>query len=148
MSSDTQNIVIVGAGFAGLNTFNFLHAKLSKLPDSRRPTLTLITPKPFFTHLPALLRTAVTSEGRLEDQILMSLTPPRFTDPHNKLIHASVTEVVDDDENGKGQRYVVLDTGARVEFSVLVVAPGSVWEGPLDFKGLNTKEEVVGRFEE
>ncbi|KAF8875027.1 hypothetical protein CPB84DRAFT_1796937 [Gymnopilus junonius] len=143
MAAEPQNIVIVGGGCAGLSVFNALHAKLSKVSSSTKTSLTLITSRPFFTHIPALLRTAVTSEGHLEERILIPLTAERFTQGNNKLIVASVVNVVDD--SVQGQHHVVLDNGETVSFSVLVLAPGSIWEGPIDLP--NTKAEVIEKFQ-
>lgn len=131
MSNERRNIVIVGGGNAGIGTFNALASHL----DATASNLVLITPRPYFTHLPAGLRLVVTSEGKLEDTALMP-----FGDKHNGLnkqvINDKVTSIVDSDTQG---RYVVLENGKKIDFSVLVLTPGSIWEGPINFP--DNKEE-------
>jgi NADH dehydrogenase FAD-containing subunit len=130
-AQERQNIVIVGGGNAGISTFNALASHL----DATASNLVLITPRPYFTHLPAALRLVVTSEGKLEDTTLMP-----FGDKHNGLnkqvINDKVTSIVDSDTQG---RYVVLENGKKIDFSVLVLTPGSIWEGPINFP--DNKEE-------
>ncbi|KAF8965464.1 hypothetical protein BDZ97DRAFT_1812292 [Flammula alnicola] len=124
MSKERQNIVIHLQSLAGQL-------------DALNADVTLVTSRPFFTHLPASLRMVVTSEGALEESILMP-----FGDTYNgenkKVVTGEVASVVDDDTKG---HYVVLDNGDQIQFSVLVLAPGSTWEGPLNFP--NTKAEVL-----
>jgi len=131
ITQERQNIVIVGGGYAGISTFNALAGQL----DATRSNLILITPRPYFTHLPAGLRMLVTSEGRLETTALMP-----FGDKHNsdnkKVLNAKVTSVVDSDMQG---RYVVLENGDKIDFSVLVLTPGNIWGGPINFP--DNKEE-------
>jgi len=123
-TQERQNIVIVGGGYAGISTFNALAGQL----DATRSNLILITPRPYLTHLPAALRMVVTSEGRLETTALMP-----FGDKHNsdnkKVLNAKVISIVD---SVKG-RYVVLENGERIDFSILVLTPGSIWGGPINF---------------
>ncbi|KAF9471447.1 FAD/NAD(P)-binding domain-containing protein [Pholiota conissans] len=133
MSTKPQNIVIVGGGGAGIATWNALSTRL----DAKKHNLILVTSRPFFTHLPAGHRMAVTSKGHLEDCALMPLGE-KFNTGNKKLIVASVTSIVDQDQQGG---YVVLDNGEKVEYSILILAPGTRWEGPLDLP--NTKAEAV-----
>jgi apoptosis-inducing factor 2 len=65
--SQNQHIVIIGGGAAGAQVAKDLAAKLNPSTQS----LTLVTTRPFFVHLPALIRTSVTAEGGLEDLMLM-----------------------------------------------------------------------------
>lgn len=136
--SDIQNIVIVGAGNGGLNVF----LGLSPILDAKKYNLILINNRSFFIHRPAGLRMVVTSEGKLEDRILMPLDDARFNTGNKKLIVGQVVSIVDDDNKG---HYVVLENGEQVEFSILVLAPGSTWDGPLDFA--NTKSDIVPSME-
>jgi NAD(P)H-nitrite reductase large subunit len=130
-AQERQNIVIVGGGFVGISTFNALASHL----DATASNLVLITPRPYFTHLPAALRLVVTSEGKLEDTALLPFGA-KHNGPNKKVLNAKVTSIVDSDTKG---RYVVLENGNKIDFSVLVLTPGSIWEGPLNFP--DNKEE-------
>ncbi|KDR73138.1 hypothetical protein GALMADRAFT_125165 [Galerina marginata CBS 339.88] len=132
-TQERQNIVIVGGGSVGLTTFDAIAATL----DASKYNLVLITPRPFYTHLIAGLRMVVTSEGGLEDRILMPLDK-KFDADHKKLIVAEVTSITDD---GAKDQHVTLDNGETVPFFILVLGPGSLWEGPLAFS--NTKAEIL-----
>ncbi len=131
----TSNIVIVGAGYAGLGAWQSLSAKL----DAKKHKLVLINPRPYFTHLPAALRMVATAEGKLEDQILMPLTDAKYNTGNEKLIIASVTSIV---EQGNEGGHLVLDNGEKVDYSILILATGMLWNGPLALP--NTKTEAVG----
>ncbi|KAJ3506388.1 hypothetical protein NLJ89_g6897 [Agrocybe chaxingu] len=122
----SKNIVIVGGGTAGLNVFNGLAAKLA---TSTTTSIILVTPRPHYTSLPATIRMVVTAEGELEKHALMSF-PESFNQGNKKVVLAKAVSIEDDETKG---RFVTLDNGEKIEFSVLVLAPGSKWEGPLDF---------------
>lgn len=135
MSSPTkQNIVIVGGGCVGLNAWKELSTQL----DANTHNLVLVTPRPHFTHLPATVRMVVTAEGKLEDSIFMPLSGEKFNTGNNKLIIASVTSIVEQENQGG---YLVLDRGDKVDYSVLILTPGSIWDGP--FALPNTKSEIA-----
>lgn len=127
-----QNIVIVGGGMAGISAWNELAPHL----DATKHNLVLVTSRPFFTALPAALRMVVTAEGKFEDLILLPLGE-KFNTGNKKLIIGSVTSIVEKDNQGG---HVVLDNGEKVEYSILILAPGNRWEGPLDLP--NTKAEA------
>jgi len=131
---ERQNIVIVGGGNGGLSTFN----ELSSTLDASKYNLVLVTPRPFFVHLPATIRMVVTANGKLEDSALMPLPKDRFNARNKKLILGKVASIIDDEIKGQ---YVVLDNGDSIEYAVLVLAPGSLWNAPVDFP--DTKEEIV-----
>jgi NAD(P)H-nitrite reductase large subunit len=130
-TQERQNIIIVGGGNVGISAFNALAGHL----DATKSNLILITPRPYFTHLPASLRLVVTSEGKLEDTTLMPFGA-KHNGPNKRVLNAKVTSIVDSDAKG---RYVVLENGDRIDFSVLVLTPGSIWEGPINFP--DKKEE-------
>ncbi|KAJ3515585.1 hypothetical protein NLJ89_g1666 [Agrocybe chaxingu] len=121
----SQNIVVVGGGNAGIPIFNALSEKLT----ASEAKIILVTPRGHFTSLPATLRMVVTSEGDLENSVLMPF-PPTFNQGNRKVVLAKVVSIQDDKAAG---RFVTLDNGENIEFSVLVLAPGSKWEGPIDF---------------
>ncbi|KAH9476010.1 Ferroptosis suppressor protein 1 [Psilocybe cubensis] len=133
-ASTSQNIVIVGAGFGGLTIYNELVTKV----DSSKYNLILINNRSFFTHRPAGLRLIATAEGKLEDTALIPLKDSRFNTGNRKLVVGEVTSIVDDDTKG---HYVVLNSGEQIDFSILILSPGSNWDGPLAFG--NTKAEIV-----
>ncbi|KAI0629807.1 FAD/NAD-P-binding domain-containing protein [Trametes polyzona] len=127
MSEKTKkNVVILGGGWTGTLIARDLSGKLS--PSEYN--IILVNDRPFFIHLIAGARLTVTSEGRLEDQVLV---------PFDRLFHngngtakidkvASVVEEVP----GKGGE-VVLRSGERIPYAVLVLATGNSWAGPIDF---------------
>jgi NADH dehydrogenase FAD-containing subunit len=129
-----QNIVIVGGGTAGISAWN----ELAPLLDATRHNLVLVTARPYFTALPAALRMVVTAEGNLEDSILLPLGE-KFNTGNKKLVIGSVISIVESEKGNQGG-YVVLDNGEKVEYSILILAPGYRWEGPLDLP--NTKAEA------
>ncbi|TFK64763.1 FAD/NAD(P)-binding domain-containing protein [Pluteus cervinus] len=143
-SSSTKNIVIIGAGFAGLATFNALSPKLApkKYDDTN---LILITSRPFFTHLPATLRMLVTAEGKLEEQVLMPF--PEKPKGKGEIITGTVVRIQPASSSGDEANpttvggLVVLEDGKEIPYSILVLATGTTWSGMLNFA--NSKEEIT-----
>ena len=129
-----QNIVIVGGGGAGNTIAKALSAKL----DASRYQLIVINPRPFELFYPALIRTVVTAEGRVEDGALNPISKV-FANGNGTVKLGHVARVEHAGAEATGGR-VVLEDGEVIEFAVLVLAPGSVWEGPLVFP--DTREEV------
>ncbi|KAF8574057.1 FAD/NAD(P)-binding domain-containing protein [Ramaria rubella] len=119
-----KNVVIVGAGGAGAS----LARTLSKQLDPTKHSLTLISARDHYLHLPGVLRMIITSEGNLEDRVLI---------PYDRLFHnkngtfhqATVTSIVREGDQGG---HVVTDRGEKIPFDVLVLASGSHWEGGVD----------------
>ncbi|KAJ3493325.1 hypothetical protein NLJ89_g11045 [Agrocybe chaxingu] len=127
-----QNIVIVGGGPAGVVLFNEFGSKLS----ASEASVIMVTPRPYFTWLPACPRMLVTEDGELEKRVLMPF-PDNFNEGNRKVVLSKVVSIHDGEE--KAQRFVTLDNGETIEFSVLILAPGSKWDGPLGFP--ESKEE-------
>jgi apoptosis-inducing factor 2 len=129
----SQNIVIIGGGAAGAQVAKDLAAKLN--PSTH--TLTLVTARPFFVNLPALIRTSVTAEGGLEDLILMPYADflvapkphPSGTEKFKGTIKIGKAVSFTSEDNG-GE--VVLEGGERLPYSILVIATGNTWNGPLN----------------
>ncbi|KAJ3518632.1 hypothetical protein NMY22_g13576 [Coprinellus aureogranulatus] len=121
MSEKRQNIVILGGGAFGVATAREIAPKL----DMTRYRLIVINPRPYFAHLPGLIRTVVTAEGKLEEQILMEYG--NFLNGKGEVKIGKVASFTSTKEGGE----VVLSDGEKVPYSVLVLAPGSLWEGPL-----------------
>lgn len=80
----------------------------------------------------------VTAEGKLEDVVLMPLSEAKYNTGNKKLIIASVTSIA---EQGSEGGYLDLDNGDKVDYSVLVLASGTIYEGP--FAIPDTKAEAV-----
>ena len=124
-SKSPQTVVIVGGGSAGILTLNTLAAKLGPTSSTK---IVLITPRPYHTNLPGTLRMLVSDEGHLEEKNFMYF-PDEFKTGNKEVIIAKVVSIVDEGNN----RHVVLDNGETVAYTVLLLTPGSVWEGPVAF---------------
>ncbi|KAJ2932783.1 hypothetical protein H1R20_g4313, partial [Candolleomyces eurysporus] len=122
--SSRKNVVIVGGGPFGASVAKGLSSASNF--DTTRYRLILITPRPFFVHLPALIRAAVTSVGSLEDEILMPYDD--FMKGKGEVKVGTVASFSEGKEGGE----VVLQSGEKIPYSVLVLTPGSIWEGPLN----------------
>ncbi|KAH6916251.1 hypothetical protein BKA70DRAFT_1368461 [Coprinopsis sp. MPI-PUGE-AT-0042] len=125
-----QHIVIVGGGAAGAAIAKEIVPSL----DSLTHTLTLITSRPFFINAPAMLRMAVTSEGSLEELALMpygdALRDGKRFEGTVK-IGKAVRFTSNDGGHGGGE--VILEGGESVPYSVLVLATGNTWTGPMNY---------------
>ncbi|KAI0796134.1 FAD/NAD-P-binding domain-containing protein [Abortiporus biennis] len=140
-SDDRKNVVVVGGGYAG---FNLAHTLSNKL-DSSKYNLIMITSKPYFIHLIAGIRLTVTDEGKLEDRVLMPYDHV-FCNGNGTHVVGVVESIIEEKESdlGKGEGgddggsvgvggCVVLKSGEKVVYDVLVLATGSKWKGHLDF---------------
>ena len=121
--SKRQNVVVVGGGGAGAYTAKNLSASL----DPAKYNLILITPRPYFLHLVASIRMVVTAEGKLEDRSVIPLDRI-FTNGNGTMQIGTVVSISDQGEKGG---HVTLADGKTVDYSALVLATGSIWEGPL-----------------
>ncbi|KAF9528079.1 FAD/NAD-P-binding domain-containing protein [Crepidotus variabilis] len=126
-----QNIVIVGGGVAGTTFFKELTPKLANNPNVE---VILIDPRSFLVHLPSSIRMVVTDEGNRS----ILHYPTSFTGTNKRVIQSKVASITDDEDRG---HFVTLVNGEQVEFSVLVLATGSVWSGPLTFG--DTSDEIL-----
>ncbi|KAH9048426.1 FAD/NAD-P-binding domain-containing protein [Lactarius hengduanensis] len=125
MSATRKSIVVVGGGAAGATITRILSSKINASTTS----LTLITARPFALHLPACIRLTTTAEGKLEDDVLI---------PYDNLLvngngTIKVGRVTSIEQNKENSGSVILSTGERVHYDILVLAPGSEWDGPLAF---------------
>ena len=123
-SDKRQNVIIVGGGAAGASTAR----ELSALLDPSKHRLILITARPHFTHLPGTIRMVVSSEEKLEDRVFMPYVPDWL---HGKG-EVKVGRVERVEGSGEKGGRVVLADGETLDYSVLVLATGSTWEGPLN----------------
>ncbi|KAN0131952.1 FAD/NAD(P)-binding domain containing protein [Lactarius tabidus] len=126
MSQATRkNIVVVGGGAAGATVTRILSSKINASTTS----LTLVTARPFAIHLPACIRMTTTAEGNLEENVLI---------PYDKLMvngngTVKIGRVTSIEQGQESSGSLVLSTGERVNYDILVLAPGSEWEGSLAF---------------
>ncbi|KAF8846044.1 FAD/NAD(P)-binding domain-containing protein [Paxillus ammoniavirescens] len=123
--STKRNIVIVGAGFAGTSIAASLSAKL----DAAKYNLILINSRPYAIPLPASARLVVSSSSKLEDSVFVPLD--KLFKNGNGQNKVGIVKTIEEKKNGKGGT-VVLESGERVPFEILVIASGSKWQGPLD----------------
>lgn len=133
-----KSIVIVGGGPAGYTTALQLATKLSLAPPSQRHSITLIDARPYSIYLPAAARFTTTSEGHLEDTALLPYDPlfskaTKSDGVDGKVKLGRVVRIEQGDGKGKEGGEVVLESGERVKYDVLVLSPGCSWAGPLDF---------------
>jgi NADH dehydrogenase FAD-containing subunit len=132
--SNRQNVVVVGGGGAGAPAVKHLSATL----DPSKYNLILINSRPYFTHLVATIRMVVTSEGNLEDRALIPYDR-NFVNGNGELVVGTVVSITD---HGKTGGYVTLSNGETIEYSVLVLTPGSTWEGPLHLPDTKAENQV------
>lgn len=118
-----KNVVVVGAGSAGVSIIKNLSAKL----DPKEYNLILISSRSYFLHLIATIRMVVASDGKLEDRIAIPLDRI-FVNNNGRLVVGTIVSISDEGEKGG---HVTLASGETVDYSILVLATGSTWEGPL-----------------
>ncbi|KAF8625977.1 hypothetical protein AX17_006701 [Amanita inopinata Kibby_2008] len=124
-SSTRENIVVVGGGGAGTSVAR----QLSETLDRSKYNLILISVRNYMVHYPAITRALVCDEGFMEDRAFIPLEQI-FANGNGKLIVGKVVSITDEGTSGG---HVTLEDGAEVKWSILVVAPGSIWEGPVAF---------------
>ncbi|KAJ6520017.1 FAD/NAD(P)-binding domain-containing protein [Mycena sanguinolenta] len=116
------HIVIVGGGSGGGSAV--ARALSSKLPSAK---ITLINPRPYAVSLPTLPRMTVSEGNDLLDTALIPYDKV-FTNPNGTFVQGVVETIRPETKGGK----VVLADGQELSYDVLVLAPGSNWEGPLN----------------
>jgi apoptosis-inducing factor 2 len=128
MSKDyRKSVVVVGGGAAGAAITRVLSTKIN--PDTT--SLTLVTARTFSIHLPAAIRMTTTAEGKLEDDILIPYD--NLLVNNNGTIKIGRVTSIDQGKEADSGGTVVLSTRERIQYDILVLAPGSEWEGPLSF---------------
>ncbi|KAG5337181.1 hypothetical protein C0989_010362 [Termitomyces sp. Mn162] len=123
-SAYMKTVVVVGGGGAGAPTVRQLSATL----DPSRHKLILITSRPHFTHLIGCIRASVTSEGRFDEQVIMPYDA-LLTNRKGSIIIGEVKAI--EEYGSRGGGIVTLTNGEVIYWDVLVLAPGSRWEGPI-----------------
>ena len=117
-------VVIVGGGGGGA----VLARKLSGAAldfDPEQHNLTLITPRQYNIHLLAAARMLVTAEKSLEETALIPYDKLYKEGNAGRVVQGKVTQILDGS--------VVLENGEAVKYHCLVLATGSIWDGPLAF---------------
>ncbi|KAJ7631126.1 hypothetical protein FB45DRAFT_917584 [Roridomyces roridus] len=114
-----KKIIIVG-GNSGAVLAKTLNAKL---PDAQ---ITLINPRPYAVTLPTAPRMTVTPDNDLLDTGLIPFNK-LFSNKNGTFVEGLV-EIIKPNE-----KVVVLADGKEFPYDALVLAPGSVWEGPVNF---------------
>lgn len=118
-----QNVVIVGGGFAG-----FAAAKeLSKKLDAKRYNLILINSRSYAISLPATVRLVVDAESKFEETSFVKLDRI-YANGNGETKVGVVTSI--EAKPGVSGGAVILASGERISYSVLVLATGSKWTGP------------------
>ncbi|KAF7347672.1 FAD/NAD(P)-binding domain-containing protein [Mycena venus] len=118
-----SKVVIVGAGTGGGSAV--ARALSTKLPSAK---ITLINPLPYAISRPTLPRMTVSAQNDLFDTALVPYDK-LFPSPNGTFVQGVVETIRPGTKGGA----VVLADGKELPYDVLVLAPGSTWEGPLDF---------------
>ncbi|KAI0045202.1 FAD/NAD-P-binding domain-containing protein [Auriscalpium vulgare] len=122
-----KNVVVVGGGGAGAPLARVFSQKL----DPSKHTLTLITTHEFAIHLPGAVRMTTTAEEKLEDTALIPLD--KLLANGNGVIKIGRAIGVQANKGAAEGGIVTLESGETVAYDVLVLAPGSHWQGAIDF---------------
>ncbi len=132
-----QTVLVVGGGAFGARIAHSLSACLN--PEDHK--LILVSSRSFYIHMPATLRMLVTSENALEHSAFIPYDR-LFVKGNGEFIEGVVTEINKNSE-GLGGNVTIGSTGI-IEWDVLILAPGMLWEGGLDFPlDLQEAEEHV-----
>ena len=123
--SSKRNVVVVGAGFAGITIVSALAAKL----DPRKYHIVLINPLPYAIPLPASLRLVVSEAANLEQTAFVPLD--RIYKKASGETKVGIVESIEPKDAQSGG-HVVLESGERISYEILVLAPGSKWKAPVD----------------
>ena len=133
------SVVVIGGGVAGITVAQTLDKKLNPTTHS----VTLITGRDYFLHLPATLRMLVTPEPDLEHNAVLPYDNIFGTGNGvgrlSRVIYGKVDHVEENYEGEGGS--VHLSNNEKINWDVLVIASGSVWKGPLNFP--STKKDVL-----
>ena len=133
------SVVVIGGGGAGITVAQTLDKKLNPATHS----VTLITGRDYFLHLPATLRMLVTPEPDLEHNAVLPYDNLFGTGNGvgrlSRVVHGKVDHV---EENSGGEGGSVhLSSREKIDWDVLIIASGSVWKGPLNFP--SAKKDVL-----
>ncbi|KZV76192.1 FAD/NAD(P)-binding domain-containing protein [Peniophora sp. CONT] len=134
---ELQDIVVVGGGGAGSILVRQL---LPKLRTNHR--LTLVNARPFHLFLPTTVRMAVTDDGNLEDKLLLPFD--HLLGNRGRLVVDTAVAIEPSPPSSDPSKplggHIVLKSGERLHYDVLVLSPGTRLASPLDYP--DTEEEV------
>ncbi|KAG8888888.1 hypothetical protein FRB98_006553 [Tulasnella sp. 332] len=119
MASTKRIILIIGGGAAGAA----VASSLSQSLDASAYTLQLVTERSFSIIYPGMLRALTTSEGGFDERALMSYDKLFAPGKPGEVIVGSVASI----EDGTAH----LADGRTLAYDWLVLATGTLWEGPL-----------------
>lgn len=136
-----KNIVILGAGFAGISTAQ----GLSKALNPNEWSIQLVSDRPFHLHYVALARVVITDDGGLAEKAINPLDRVFEPGRAGEVVIGNATSVQDGVVN--------LEGGRQIRYDYLVVATGSTFAGPLTFpKNVEDKDKWIaewrGKFRE
>lgn len=149
-----KSVVVVGGGGAGARLAASL-SRSSAFSPSTGNTLTLVTARPFWPYLIAGARFTSSREGNFAEKCLVPYDK-FFNNGRGKVKVGRVVKVephpggdggkdTDGEVNDQGSSNeggeLVLESGERVKYDLLVLSPGSTWTGPLAFP--DSKEETM-----
>ncbi|CAE6436463.1 unnamed protein product [Rhizoctonia solani] len=112
-----QNIVVIGSGGGGVVLVQTLQKQIN--PETHQ--LVVIEKRDYYTHWPALIRGSVTSEGSVAENSLIPFD--RAFNHSVRLIHSEAKQITSTE--------VTTESGERITYSYLILATGSLWNGPL-----------------
>lgn len=136
-----KNIIVVGAGSAGVET---VKALCRGLP--RNYKIIIVTERSHFVHMPALPRIIVKEDADLENRIILPYDQfLKSFERHGHDVKLRKATLVKIEENvGTIGGKVVLSDGSpntiRLPYTFLVLATGRAWEGPLEAIGGSRKQ--------
>ncbi|KAG8862923.1 hypothetical protein FRB96_000343 [Tulasnella sp. 330] len=119
MASRKQTILIVGGGGGGVHVASTLSQSL----DASKFNIQLVTERSFHIHWPGMLRAITTSVGNFDEKAFMPYDKLFAPGKPGELIVGKVTSI----EDGVAH----LGDGRALPYDYLVLATGTVWEGPL-----------------
>lgn len=154
-----KHIVIVGGGGAGAQLAKNLSQSRDLSPSSGH-TLTVLTARPFWIFLIAAARFTTSPENHFEQKCFIPYD--KFFDGAGcgsvkvgRVVKVEPTFGGRASEKGDGESTsdrgvssggeLLLESGERMKYDVLVLAPGSTWGGPLDFP--DKKEDIMQHLE-
>ena len=115
-----KNVVVVGGGSAG----TLAARTLSKQLNASQYNLILVTARPFYVHMIAMARIAVTDEEKLEDKALFGYDKLFYNG--NGSVKVGKVTAIHETAAGKGGE-VELENGERIPYAALVLATGNSW---------------------
>lgn len=118
--AEKKNVVVVGGGYGGTLVARDLSQKL----DKSRFNLILVNDRPFYSHLPALARVAVSDLDKLGDKALFGYD--KLFVGGNGTLKVGKVVAVTESEPGKGGE-IELEGGEKIPYVALVLATGSKW---------------------